>query len=235
MGRAFEYRKASKEARWDKMSKLFPKLAKAIQVAAKEGGTDPDMNAKLRLAIANAKAQNMPKDNIQAAIKRANGKDGIDIKHIHYEGKFSHGVLMIVECLSDNTTRTVANIKAIFNRFNGELLSNGALDFMFDRKSVFCLQRYDGDLDELELDLIDFGLESLEQNEEELIITGAYSAFGDLSTAIDNKGLNIKKARLEYIANSPIDLNDEQFLDIEKLLDKLDDDDDVQAVYTNIK
>ncbi|MCX2683673.1 YebC/PmpR family DNA-binding transcriptional regulator [Campylobacter sp. MIT 21-1685] len=235
MGRAFEYRRASKEARWDKMSKLFPKLAKAIQVAAKEGGSDPDMNPKLRSAIATAKANNMPKENIEAAIKRANGKDGADIKNIHYEGKAAHGALVIVECMSDNPTRTVANIKALFNKNGGEILQNGSLDFMFSRKAVFHLEKFDGDLEELELELIDFGLEELEQNEKELLISGAYTAFGELSTAIESKGLILKKASLEYIPNNAVHFSEEQLADIEKLLDKLDDDDDVQAVYTNIE
>lgn len=235
MGRAFEYRRASKEARWDKMSKLFPKLAKAIQVAAKEGGIDPDMNPKLRSAIATAKANNMPKDNIDAAIKRASGKDSADIKNIHYEGKAAHGALIIVECMSDNPTRTVANVKAIFSKNGGEILQNGSLTFMFSHKAVFHLEKIDTDLEELELDLIDAGLEELEQNEEELLIIGDYTAFGELSNAIEKKGLILKKAGLEYIANNPVSFNEEQLNDIEKLLDKLEDDDDVQAVYTNIE
>ncbi|WP_291949581.1 YebC/PmpR family DNA-binding transcriptional regulator [Campylobacter sp.] len=235
MGRAFEYRRASKEARWDKMSKLFPKLAKAIQVAAKEGGIDPDMNPKLRSAIATAKANNMPKDNIDAAIKRASGKDGADIKNIHYEGKAAHGALIIVECMSDNPTRTIANVKAIFSKNGGEILQNGSLNFMFSYKAVFHLENFNGDLEELELELIDFGLERLEQNEEELLIIGDYTAFGELSNAIEKKGLTLKKAGLEYLANNPVNFSEEQLLDIEKLLDKLDDDDDVQAVYTNIE
>lgn len=235
MGRAFEYRRASKEARWDKMSKLFPKLAKAIQVAAKEGGSDPDMNPKLRSAIATAKAHNMPKDNIDAAIKRANGKDSAEIKNIHYEGKATHGVLVIVECMSDNPTRTVANVKAIFNKNGGEVLPNGSLSFMFSKKAVFHLERYNENLEELELDLIDGGLENLEQNEEELLISGDYTVFKELSDIIESKGLIIKKAGLEYIPNNPVNLSEEQLVDIEKLLDKLEDDDDVQAVYTNIE
>lgn len=235
MGRAFEYRRASKEARWDKMSKLFPKLAKAIQVAAKEGGSDPDMNPKLRSAIATAKANNMPKDNIDAAIKRANGKDGVEIKNIHYEGKAPHGALIIVECMSDNPTRTVANVKAIFNKNGGELLQNGALGFMFARKAVFHLEKFEGDLEELEFELIDAGLESLEQDENELVISGDYTAFGELSVAIEAKGLVLKKAGLEYVPNSPVAFSEEQLGDIEKLLDKLEDDDDVQAVYINVE
>ena len=234
MGRAFEYRRASKEARWDKMSKLFPKLAKAIQVAAKEGGDDPLMNPKLRSAIATAKANNMPKDNIEAAIKRASGKDAAEIKNIHYEGKTPHGALVIVECMSDNPTRTVANVKAIFNKNGGELLQNGSLGFMFSRKAVFHLEKFSGDLEEIELDLIDSGLESLEQNDEEIVIMGDYTAFGELSSAAEDKALVIKKAGLEYVPNSPVSFDESKLADIEKLLGKLEDD-DVSAVFTNIE
>lgn len=235
MGRAFEYRRASKEARWDKMSKLFPKLAKAIQVAAKEGGSDPEMNPKLRTAIATAKANNMPKDNIDAAIKRALGKDSAEIKSIHYEGKAPHGALVIVECMTDNPTRTVANVKAIFAKNGGEVLQNGALGFMFSRKSVFHLEKFSGDLEELELDLIDFGLENLEQNDNELVISGDYTAFKELSDGVVAKNLVLKKAGLEYVPNEPKAFSEEQILDIEKLLDKLEEDDDVQSVWTNVE
>lgn len=235
MGRAFEYRRASKEARWDKMSKLFPKLAKAIQVAAKEGGSDPEMNPKLRTAIATAKANNMPKDNIDAAIKRALGKDSAEIKSIHYEGKAPHGALVIVECMTDNPPRTVANVKAIFAKNGGEVLQNGALGFMFSRKSVFHLEKFSGDLEELELDLIDFGLENLEQNDDELVISGDYTAFKELSDGVLAKNLVLKKAGLEYVPNEPKAFSEEQILDIEKLLDKLEEDDDVQSVWTNVE
>lgn len=235
MGRAFEYRRASKEARWDKMSKLFPKLAKAIQVAAKEGGSDPEMNPKLRTAIATAKANNMPKDNIDAAIKRALGKDSAEIKSIHYEGKAPHGALVIVECMTDNPTRTVANVKAIFAKNGGEVLQNGALGFMFSRKSVFHLEKFSGDLEELELDLIDFGLENLEQNDDELVISGDYTAFKELSDGVVAKNLVLKKAGLEYVPNEPKAFSEEQILDIEKLLDKLEEYDDVQSVWTNVE
>ncbi len=235
MGRAFEYRRASKEARWDKMSKLFPKLAKAIQVAAKEGGSDPEMNPKLRTAIATAKANNMPKDNIDAAIKRALGKDSAEIKSIHYEGKAPHGALVIVECMTDNPTRTVANVKAIFAKNGGEVLQNGALGFMFSRKSVFHLEKFSEDLEELELDLIDFGLENLEQNDDELVISGDYTAFKELSDGVVAKNLVLKKAGLEYVPNEPKTFSEEQILDIEKLLDKLEEDDDVQSVWTNVE
>ena len=235
MGRAFEYRRAAKEARWDKMSKVFPKLAKAITVAAKEGGTEPDMNPKLRAAIAAAKAQNMPKDNIDAAIKRASGKDSADIKTIFYDGKGAHGVQIIVECATDNPTRTVANVKAIFSKNGGEILPSGSLNFMFTRKSVFELDMPAKELDEIELELIDFGLTEIEEEDGMLYIYGDYASFGTLSEGIEKLGIEAKKASLQYIANSPISLNEEQMNELEKLLDKLEDDDDVQAVYTNIE
>lgn len=235
MGRAFEYRRAAKEARWDKMSKVFPKLAKAITVAAKEGGTEPDMNPKLRAAIAAAKAQNMPKDNIDAAIKRANGKDSADIKTIFYDGKGTHGVQIIVECATDNPTRTVANVKAIFSKNGGEILPSGSLNFMFTRKSVFELDMPAKELDEIELELIDFGLTEIEEEDGVLYIYGDYASFGTLSEGIEKLGLEAKKASLQYIANSPVSLDEEQMNELEKLLDKLEDDDDVQAVYTNIE
>ena len=235
MGRAFEYRRAAKEARWDKMSKVFPKLAKAITVAAKEGGTEPDMNPKLRAAIAAAKAQNMPKDNIDAAIKRASGKDSADIKTIFYDGKGAHGVQIIVECATDNPTRTVANVKAIFSKNGGEILPSGSLNFMFARKSVFELEMPAKELDEIELELIDFGLTEIEEEDGVLYIYGDYASFGTLSEGIEKLGLEAKKASLQYIANSPVSLDEEQMSEVEKLLDKLEDDDDVQAVYTNIE
>ena len=235
MGRAFEYRRAAKEARWDKMSKVFPKLAKAITVAAKEGGTEPDMNPKLRAAIAAAKAQNMPKDNIDAAIKRASGKDSADIKTIFYDGKGAHGVQIIVECATDNPTRTVANVKAIFSKNGGEILPSGSLNFMFTRKSVFELDMPAKEIDEIELELIDFGLTEIEEEDGVLYIHGDYASFGTLSEGIEKLGLEAKKASLQYIANSPVSLNEEQMNELEKLLDKLEDDDDVQAVYTNIE
>ncbi|AGZ81320.1 YebC/PmpR family DNA-binding transcriptional regulator [Campylobacter fetus] len=235
MGRAFEYRRASKEARWDKMSKLFPKLGKAITVAAKEGGIDPEMNPKLRTAIVTAKAQNMPKDNIDAAIKRANGKDSSDIKTIFYDGKAAHGVQIVVETATDNPTRTVANVKAIFSKNGGEMLPSGSLNFMFSRKAVFEVAKPSGDIEELELELIDAGLTDIEENDENLIIYGDYTSFGTLSEGIDKMGLEVKKGSLQFIPNSTVNLDEAALSELERLLDKLEDDDDVQAVYTNIE
>lgn len=236
MGRAFEYRRAAKEKRWGTMSRIFPKLAKTITVAAKEGGTDPEMNAKLRLAIATAKAQNMPKDNIDAAIKRATGKDAADIVELNYEGKGPHGALVFVECATDNNTRTVANVRSYFNKSGGELLKNGSLEFMFDRKAVFEFEKTEGiDLEELELELIDAGLEELSENEGTIYVYGDYTSFGALSEAVEAQGIEIKKAQLQRLPNNPQPFSEEQMEEIEKLIDKLEEDDDVQAVYTNIE
>lgn len=244
MGRAFEYRKAAKMKRWGTMSRVFPKLGKIITMAAKDGGQDPDMNPKLRTAILNAKAQNMPKDNIEAAIKRASAKDAADIKEIVYEVKASHGVQMIVECATDNNTRTVANVKAILSRNGGEMLTSGSLNFIFAKKSVFVFDKSDDiDLEELELDLIDSGLEEIEEDVEPhedgddiniVRIYGEFTSFGDLTHALEERNIEVKKATIEYIANTPVELTDEEIEELDVLIDKLEEDDDVQSVYTNI-
>jgi YebC/PmpR family DNA-binding regulatory protein len=235
MGRAFEYRRAAKERRWDKMSKVFPKLAKAITVAAKQGGTDPEMNAPLRLAILNAKGQNMPKDNIEAAIKRAAGKDAADITEINYEGKGPHGVLILVECATDNTQRTVANIRSYFNKVGGALLPSGSLEFMFDRKAVFEFAKPEGvALDELELALIDGGLQEMVENEGTVYVYGDFTDFGSLAHALEAQGIEVTKSSLQRIAQNPQEFGEAEMAEIEKLLDRIEDDDDVQAVYTNI-
>lgn len=235
MGRAFEYRRASKEKRWDKMSKLFPKLAKTITMAAKEGGSDPDMNAKLRTAILNAKAQNMPKDNIEAAIKRASGKDSAAYEEICYEGKGPHGVLVFVECATDNNTRTVANVKAYFGKNGGTMVPTGSLEFMFSRKAVFEFEMpEDKSLEDIEFELIEAGLEEIEKYDDTVFVYGDYTNFGSLSHALDNLGIEASKATLKRIPLNQVEFTDEQLADIEKLIDRLEDDDDVQAVYTNI-
>jgi YebC/PmpR family DNA-binding regulatory protein len=235
MGRAFEYRRAAKEKRWDKMSKVFPKLGKAITMAAKEGGDDPAMNSKLRTAIQNAKSENMPKDNIEAAIKRATQKDLAAYTEVNYEGKGPHGVLVYVECATDNTTRTVANVKMYFNKAGGGVVPNGSLEFMFDRKCVFELEKAEGiDIEELEFELIDAGLETIEETEESIFIYGDYTSFGTLATALDEKSLEVKKSNLQRFPTSPVEFSEEQLVDIEKMLDKIEDDDDIQQVFTNI-
>ncbi|MDC0304134.1 YebC/PmpR family DNA-binding transcriptional regulator [Flavobacteriales bacterium] len=235
MGRAFEYRRAAKEKRWGKMSRIFPKLGKAITMAAKEGGGDPDMNAALRTAIANAKGQNMPKDNIESAIKRATGKDASDYVEVNYEGKGPHGVLVFVECATDNTTRSVANVRSYFNKLDCALVPTGSLEYMFSRKSVFEINKIDEmDIEEMELELIDAGLEEIIDDGDTIYIHGEFTEFGNLSTAIEGMGIEVVKASLERFPSQPVEYTDEQMVLIEKLIDKIEDDDDVQAVYTNI-
>jgi YebC/PmpR family DNA-binding regulatory protein len=235
MGRAFEYRRAAKEKRWDKMSKVFPKLGKAITMAAKEGGGDPSMNGKLRTAIQNAKSENMPKDNIDAAIKRATQKDLASFTEINYEGKGPHGVLVFVECASDNTTRTVANVKMYFNKAGGGVVPNGSLEFMFNRKCVFELQKSDSfDAEELELELIEAGCEEIEVIEDKVFVYGDYTSYGTLASAIEALNIEIIKSNLQRIPTSPVDFTEEQLVDIEKMLDRIEDDDDIQQVFTNI-
>jgi len=234
MGRAFEYRKAAKMKRWGNMSKLFPKLAKSITMAAKAGVPDPDMNAPLRTAIANAKAQNLPKDNIEAAIKRATAKDALNLAEVNYEGKSAGGILVFIETATDNTKRTVANIKDIFKKSKGQILPTGALEFMFDRKAVFEVKTPEIDLEELELEMIDFGWESYEEDGETLYVYGNYTDFGSLTEGFEKLGIEIIKADLQRIPNNPTEVSDEDMNDLEKLIDKLEDDEDVQTVYTNL-
>ena len=244
MGRAFEYRKAAKMKRWGTMSRLFPKLGKIITMAAKAGVPDPDMNPRLRTAILTAKAQNMPKHNIDAAIKRASGKDAADIREMHYEAKGPYGTQFIIDCATDNGTRTVANVKVALTRNKAEMLTSGSLNFMFSRKSVFTFDKTEEmDIEELELELIDAGLEEIEEDiepqesgEDKKIIRvfGEFTSFGDLSKALEEMGITVTKGEHQYIANTPIELTDEQLEEVDVLIDRLEEDEDVQAVYTNI-
>jgi YebC/PmpR family DNA-binding regulatory protein len=236
MGRAFEYRKAAKLKRWGNMSKIFPKHAKKITIAAKEGGSgDPELNSKLRTAIMNAKADNVPKDVIEKAIKRALGKDAKDILEVNFEAKAPHGVLLFIECATDNNTRTVANVKSILNKNGGELLTNGSLDFMFSRKAVFEFKVTDDmDIEELELELIDAGLEEIEVEDGLALITTDYTDFGNMQKALEEMGIELEKAELERIPNTPVTLDDAQREEVNKIIDKLEDDEDVQHVFVNI-
>ena len=235
MGRAFEYRRAAKEKRWDKMSKVFPKLARTITMAAKEGGADPDSNSKLRTAIINAKAENMPKDNIATAIKRAAGKDMADISEVNYEAKGPHGVMLFIETATDNTNRTITNVRTPINKAGGEMLNSGSLEFLFDRKTVIQFEKKEGhDLEEIELELIDHGLEELEENEGMVFLHGDFTNFGSLSQGCEELGIELSRAGLQRISNNPQEFSESQLDEIESLIDKLEDDEDVQAVYTNI-
>ena len=235
MGRAFEYRKASKLKRWGIMSRVFPKLAKAIEMAAKAGVPDPEMNSALRTAILNAKAENMPKTNIEAAIKRASAKDSSNFAEVNFEGKGPYSSLIFVESATNNNTRTVANIKMYFSRNAGTLAPTGSLEFMFDRKAIFEFDKTsDMDLEELELELIDAGLEDIEEEDGIVLVTADYKDFGTLNTAFETLNIKLTKAKLERISNNPQNFSQEQQDEIAKLLEKLYEDDDVQAVYTNI-
>ncbi len=234
MGRAFEYRKAAKLKRWGNMSKVFPKLAKAITMAAKQGVPDPDMNAPLRTAINNAKAQNLPKENIASAIKRATSKDSANLSEVNYEGKSSFGVLVFVQCATDNTARTVAHIKDIFKKNKGQLLPTGSLEFMFDRKSVYEISKPSMDIDDLELFMIDFGWQSYDIDDDTIYVYGDFKDFGTLSDGFEKLKIEVKSAKLERIPNNPQEISDEAMADIENLLEKLEEDEDVQAVWTNI-
>ena len=235
MGRAFEYRRAAKEKRWDKMSKVFPKLARTITMAAKEGGPDPDSNSKLRTAILNAKAQNMPKDNIETAIKRAAGKDMAEISEVNYEAKGPHGVMLFIETATDNTNRTITNVRTPINKAGGEMLNTGSLQFLFDRKAVIQFEQKEGhDLEEIELELIDHGLEEMEENGGMVFVYGDFTNFGSLSQGCEELGIELSKASLQRIPNNPQEFSEAQLDEIESLIDKLEDDEDVQAVYTNV-
>jgi YebC/PmpR family DNA-binding regulatory protein len=218
------------------MSKIFPKLAKSITMAAKNGGPDPESNAPLRVAIQNAKAANLSKENIENAIKRAAGKDASEITEVFYEAKGPHGSLFYIECATDNTNRSVGNLKAILGKNGGQVVPSGALDFMFHRKSVIEFPTPAGkDLEELEFELIDAGLEELSVDEDGMVsLIGDYTSFASLTAAVEQLGITIKKSGLQRLPTQPIELTEAQIIEVEDLLDKIEDDDDVQAVYTNL-
>ncbi|MEP2776694.1 MAG: YebC/PmpR family DNA-binding transcriptional regulator [Luteolibacter sp.] len=235
MGRHFECRRRAKESRWASMSKIFPKLAKSITMAAKNGGPDPDSNAPLRVAIQNAKAANLSKENIENAIKRAEGKDASEITEVSYEAKGPHGSLLFIECATDNTNRSVGNLKAILGKNGGEIAPSGSLNFMFDRKSVVEFPVPEGkDLEELEFELIDAGLEEMSVDDGIVTLIGDYTSFASLTSAVEEMGIEATKSGLQRLPTQPIELTEEQMVDVENLLDKIEDDDDVQSVYTNL-
>ena len=235
MGRAFEYRKAAKFDRWDKMAKAFTRAGREIAMAIKEGGASPDTNSSLRRAIQNAKAAQMPKDRIEAAIKRASSKDDKGFAMVVYEGMGPHATALIVETATDNVNRTVANLRAIFNKNGGSIGTLGMHDFIFERKGVFKISAENRDMDELELDLIDAGLDSLEKNEEnQLLIYTKFADFGSMQKALEDKGIEVISAELQRIPTIHKELNEEQTDDVLELIDKLEQDEDVQTVFCNL-
>jgi len=236
MGRAFEYRKARKMKRWGSMAKTFTKLGKDIAIAVKSGGPDPEANPRLRVLIQMSKAANMPKENVERAIKKASSKDQADYKEIIYEGYGPYGVAIIVETATDNPTRTVANVRSYFNKYNGSLSTSGSVDFLFEHKCIFKVKEKDGiDLEELELELIDFGADEIFAEECEIVIYSEFSSYGALQKFLDDNGFEVLSCEFERIPIDTKELTAEQNEEIEKLLAKFDEDDDVQNVFHNIK
>lgn len=238
MGRMFEKRKHKMFARFDRMAKQFTKLGKEIAIAVKMGGENPDYNPRLRVAIQNAKAVNMPKDRVEAAIKRALSKSEGNYEEVRYEGYAPHGVGVIVETATDNTTRTVANVRMHFNKGGGTLGKTGSLDFNFTRKGVFKIAKEtlgERDLDEFEFELIDHGLEDFAIDDEEVYLFTSFTDFGMMQKQLEDMGLATTNAELQYIPNSYVDLNEEQAQEVLDLIERLEGDDDVQNVYHNLR
>ncbi|MCS7012773.1 MAG: YebC/PmpR family DNA-binding transcriptional regulator [Chloroherpetonaceae bacterium] len=235
MGRIFEKRKYRMFARWARMSKAFTKIGREISIAVKMGGPDPDNNPRLRRAIQNARSVNMPKDRVEAAIKRAVSREEADYQEVVYEGYAPHGVALIVEAATDNPTRTVANVRMYFNRSGGSLAANGAVSFMFERKGVFKLQKPDVNLEELELELIDYGAEDFALEDDDLLIYTSFNDFATMQKKLEEKGLTVQMSALQYVPTTTVEVTEEQEKDVMELIEKLEDDDDVQAVYHNMR
>ena len=235
MGRAFEFRKERKFKRWGNMARVFTRLGKEITMAAKSGGTDPDNNPRLRALISNARAENMPKDNIERAIKRAVEKDHSEYKEVVYEGYGPFGVAIVVETATDNPTRTVANVRSYFNKHGGSLGTTGSLEFLFDHKCVFRIAEKEGvSIEDLELELIDYGVDELEADEGEIVLYGEFKSYSDIQSYLEENGFEIHSAEFERIPLDTKELDEEQRAQIEKLLEKFEDDDDVQNVFHNM-
>lgn len=234
MGRAFEFRKARKMKRWGQMAKTFTRLGKDITMAVKDGGPDPDSNSRLRALIQNAKAANMPKDNVERAIKKATDKDQGDYKETLFEGYAPHGIAILVETATDNNNRTVANVRSYFSKCNGSLGTSGSVEFMFDHTCNFRIAQEGIDIEELELELIDFGAEEVFEDEDGIIIYAPFESYGGIQKALEEKGLEILSSGFERIPNVTKELEGEELADVEKLLEKLEEDDDVQQVYHNM-
>ena len=232
MGRAFEFRKARKFKRLAAMSKIFARLNKDIIIAIREGnGTDPDMNPRLRAVLQNCRAANMPKDNVERAIKKATDKDTSDFKEVNFEGYAPHGIAVFVETATDNNNRTVANVRSHFNKGNGSLSTSGSVEFMFDHVCFFKIKSEGLDQEELELELIDFGAEEIEMDEDAFIVTGSFESFGSLQKKLEDDGAEIIESGLERVPNTTKELNAEDTAEVEKLIERLEEDDDVQQVF----
>lgn len=236
MGRIFEVRKSTMFARWDKMAKAFSRIGKEIAIAVKASGPDPDNNPALRRCILNAKAVNMPKDRVDAAIKRAMGKDKTDYEEVVYEGYAPHGVAVMIDTATDNTTRTVANLRMHFTKGGGSLGNSGSVGFLFNRVGEFKVKNAGQDIEELELELIDFGLEEIgEDSEGNIIIRAAFTEFGNMAKALEDKGMEVISSELKRIPTTTVELNEEQAKEVLELVDRLEQDEDVQQVFYNLK
>ncbi|MDR0845596.1 MAG: YebC/PmpR family DNA-binding transcriptional regulator [Tannerella sp.] len=236
MGRAFEYRKARKLKRWGNMARVFTKLGKEITIAVKAGGSDPETNPRMRVLMQTAKKENMPKENVERAIKKATSKDFTDYKEVNYEGYGPFGIAVFVETATDNTTRTVANIRSYFNKHGGSLGTSGSLEFLFDHKCVFHIAKKDDvSLDDLELELIDYGVEELEEDENEIILYGEFAQNSAIQNYLESNGYEITASEFVRLPNDQKEVTPEQRETIEKLLDKIEEDEDVQNVFHNMK
>ena len=235
MGRAFEFRKARKMKRWSAMSRAFTRIGKDIVIAVKEGGPDPDSNSKLRAVIQNAKSVNMPKDNIERAIKRASDKSVGDYKEILFEGYGPSGIAILVETATDNNTRTVANIRSYFNKHNGNLGTSGSVAFMFEHTCNFKINKENIDIENLEFDLIDYGVEEVFEEDENILIYGPFDSFGEIQRELESKKIEIISSGFDRIPNNLKEVGNEDRDENEKLLEKIENDDDVQNVFHNMK
>ena len=235
MGRIFEVRKSTMFARWDRMAKAFSRIGKEIAIAVKAAGPEPDNNPSLRRCILNAKSVNMPKDRVDAAIKRAMGKDKTDYEEVVYEGYAPHGVAVMIDTATDNTTRTVANLRMHFTKCGGSLGNSGSVGFLFNRVGEFKIKNTGQDLEELELELIDFGLEEVgEDSEGHIIIRSAFNEFGNMAKALDDKGMDVISSELKRIPTTTVELSDEHAKEVLELIDRLEQDEDVQKVFHNM-
>lgn len=235
MGRIFEKRKDRMFARWAKTAKAFTKLGKEIAISVKLSGPDPDNNPRLRMAIQTARSLNMPKDRIEAAIKRASSRDEAELNEITYEAYAPHGVAMFIETATDNPTRTIANVRNIVTKHGGKMATTGALEYVFDRKGVFKVATPAGDLDDFELEMIDHGLEEIFAADDGLLLYSSFKQFGDLQKALEARGVEVKSAAPQRMANNFVAVNEEQEAEIQKMVDRLEEDDDVQTVFTNMQ
>lgn len=236
MGRAFEYRKARKLKRWGTMAKTFTKIGKEIAMCVKTNGPDPAANSRLRVLIQNAKAANMPKENVERAIKKASSKEQEDYKEVIYEGYGPHGIAVLVETATDNNTRTVANVRMYFNKYGGSLGTSGSVGFMFEHKCIFKVKNKPGvDIEELELEMIDSGVSEIFVEEDNIIIYGEFESFGPIQKYLEDHDFELVSAEFERIPTDTKELNQEQTANVEKLLEKLEEDEDVTNVFHNMK